>query len=149
MNIIFLDFNGVLDTHEEMDVINEVNLLRLKNIVDQTNSYVVITSSLKNGYYRTGLMSSKLCELITRLEKENIKVLGFTPQAQSREEEIKKYLESNREVTNYCILDDDYYMESLKENLVKLPSQMNKNQVGLNEEYMNKAIKILKKSRCS
>ena len=38
MNVIFLDFNGVLDTYENIDEINIDNLKRLKNIVDETES---------------------------------------------------------------------------------------------------------------
>ena len=45
MNVIFLDFNGVLDTYENMDEINEGNLQRLKHIVDETNAKIVISSS--------------------------------------------------------------------------------------------------------
>jgi len=146
LKVIFLDFNGVLDTHENMDVINEDNLLRLKNIVCQTDSSVVISSSLKSSFYRTGKLSPKLIELINELETNNIKVIGFTPNKKTREEEIMSYLNRHKEITNYCILDDDYEMESLKHNLVKLPSQMNENQVGLDDESMNLAIKILKRS---
>lgn len=36
MNVIFLDFNGVLDTNEKMDEIDRNNLLRLKKIVEET-----------------------------------------------------------------------------------------------------------------
>lgn len=54
MNVIFLDFNGVLDTYENMDEINKENLQRLKHITEETNAKVVISSSLKNSYYYTG-----------------------------------------------------------------------------------------------
>lgn len=45
MNVIFLDFNGVLDTYENMDEINKENLQRLKHIIEETNAKVVISSS--------------------------------------------------------------------------------------------------------
>ena len=32
MKVVFLDFNGVLDTYDEMDVIDKSNLNRLKKI---------------------------------------------------------------------------------------------------------------------
>ena len=44
MKVIFLDFNGVLDTYDNMDEINPDNLNRLKHIVDETNSKIVISS---------------------------------------------------------------------------------------------------------
>ena len=46
--VIFLDFNGVLDTRLCMDDINEDNLKRLQHIVSETGAEVVISSSLKN-----------------------------------------------------------------------------------------------------
>ena len=147
MNVIFLDFNGVLDTHENIDEININNLQRLKHIVDVTNSKVVISSSLKNSYYYTGHYSRHLQNIVNEIENIGIEIIGITPKAKTREEEIKMYLSHHPEIDNYCILDDDYDMESLKENLVKLPSQMENDQMGLDEHYMNKAIKILSRKK--
>lgn len=58
MDVIFLDFNGVLDTYENMDEINEGNLQRLKYIVQETNSKVVISSSLKIVIIMLGILAS-------------------------------------------------------------------------------------------
>ena len=77
MKVIFLDFNGVLDTNEEMDVINIDNLYRLKRIVDETGSVVVISSSLKDYYYYTGKYSKMLEYLISTLESVGINVIGL------------------------------------------------------------------------
>jgi len=147
MNIIFLDFNGVLDTNENMDVINIENLKRLKRIVEETNSKIVISSSKKNSYWRTGKISKSLQEIIEALEKEKIEVIGFTPYLDEREDEIKLYLENHPEIENFCIIDDDYYMESFKDNLVKLPNQIEKGQKGLDDFHTELSIKILKKER--
>lgn len=146
MKVIFLDFNGVLDTYEEMDIINKENLERLKKIVDLTNSYVVISSSIKNSFYYGGFYSKTYLYVVSELEKAGIKVIGITPHAKTREEEIKIYLSEHKNIENYCIIDDDYDMESMKENMVKLPSQNNINQVGLDQESTLKAIKILKRN---
>lgn len=147
MKVIFLDFNGVLDTYENMDEINKDNLLRLKNIVDATDSKVVISSSLKNSYYYTGHFSNQLKNIINEIKNIGIEIVGITPKAQNREEEIKLYLKYHPEISAYCILDDDYEMESLKENMVKLPPQNTLGQMGLDDNHMNKAIKILNKKR--
>jgi len=146
MNIIFLDFNGVLDTYENIDEINIDNLKRLKYIVDETESKVVISSSLKNSYYYTGHYSVFLQKIVNEIENIGIEVIDITPKANTREEEIKLYLNLHPEVSNYCILDDDYEMESLKDNHVKLPLQ-GKGSEGLNDIHMNKAIKILKRTK--
>lgn len=144
MNVIFLDFNGVLDTNENIDEINPENLTRLKYIVDVTNSKVVISSSLKNSYYYTGHYSRHLQKIIKEIENIGIDVIGITPKGKNREEEIKMYLNSHQEISNYCILDDDYDMEELKDNLVKLPPQIEEGQKGLEDIHVTKAIKILK-----
>ena len=142
MKIIFLDINGVLDTYEEMDVVNQSNLLRLKYIVEQTRSSIVVSSSLKNSFYYTGRYNNLLLEIISLLEKNGINVIGITPNGENREEEIQMYLDLHPEITDFCIIDDDYDMNSFKNNIVKLPSQMDGGQ-GLDDFYMNMAIDIL------
>ncbi len=81
------------------------------------------------------------------IENIGIEIVGITPQAKSREAEIILYLKVHPEVDNYCILDDDYEMQRLKGNLVKLPSQMKEDQKGLEEVYMNMAIDILNRNK--
>lgn len=147
MKVIFLDFNGVLDTHDKMDEVDMDNLNRLKYIVDMTKAKVVISSSLKNSYYYTGKFSDKLKEVITLIVINGIEVIGITPKARSREEEIQKYLDEHPEIDNFVIIDDDYEMDMFKEHLVKLPSQMIEGQMGLDENGMNMAINILNKNK--
>lgn len=147
MNVIFLDFNGVLDTWQNMDVINEENLQRLKFIVDETAAKIVISSSLKNSYYYTGHFSKHLQNIIKEIENIGIEVIGITPNAESREEEIRLYLDEHPEIDNFCILDDDYEMDQFRDNLVKLPPQLQKGQKGLEEVYMYRAIEILNKNK--
>lgn len=143
MNVIFLDINGVLDTNENMDIIDYGNLNRLKQLVDMFNAKVVISSSLKNSFYLTGHYSKFLQGIVDVLLETGIDIVGITPQGSSREEEIKMYIYNHPEISNYCILDDDYDMESLKEHMVKLPMQMNDGQKGFTQEYLDKAISIL------
>ena len=104
MTVIFLDFNGILDTNLNMDVIDEGNLERLRQVVLLTGAKVVISSSLKNTYYYTGRYSRLLQSIIDRLLESGIDVIGITPKAESREEEIKIYLSMHPEIDNFCIL---------------------------------------------
>ena len=143
MNDIYLDFNGVLDTNEQMDVIDEGNLSRLKILVDMFDAKVVISSSLKNSLYYTGRYSKLLSSIIDRLLEVGIDVIGITPKSDTREKEILMYLEMHPEVSNYCIFDDVYDMELLREHLVKLPMQMEVGQEGFTQEYLDKAIGIM------
>ena len=143
MKIIFLDFNGVLDTYENMDIINKDNLIRLKTIVDETNSKVVISSSLKNSYYITGHLSKKLLNIIKEIKNIGIDVIGITPCDDTRENEIQLYLNNHPNIENFCILDDDYDMDSFRDNLVKLPLQSKESPNGLEDKHVSLAIHIL------
>ncbi len=145
MIVIFLDFNGVLDTNNDMDVIDQGNLNRIKILADMFEAKVVISSSLKNPFYYNGRHSRMFQSILNTLLETGIDVIGITPKAESREEEIKMYLEAHPEISNYCIIDDDYDMENLKEHLVKLPSQMEIGQEGFTQEYLDKAIKVLER----
>ena len=75
------------------------------------------------------------------------KIIGITPKCNSRVYEIMTYLREHPEIENYCILDDDYDMEELKDNLVKLPPQIEEGQKGLEDIHVDKAIKILKRKK--
>ena len=130
-----------------MDVISLDNLLRLKTIVDETDSKVVISSSLKNSYYITGNFSKKLLNIIRDIQNIGIDVIGITPNSDIRENEIKLYLDRHPEVEKFCIIDDDYYMESFKNNLIKLPTQSKEHPNGLEDKYVDMAINILNKQK--
>lgn len=147
MKVIFLDFNGVLDTWFEMDKINYDNLQRLKWIVRETEAKVVLTTSNKRSFVTSGVMNPIMVMLTTRLMEEGIDVIGVTPNADTREHEIMLYLYEHPEIENYVIIDDDYDMEELADHLVKLPCQnIGQEQLGLQKEHAEKAIKILEKN---
>lgn len=144
MKVIFLDFNGILDTYENMDVIDSDNLNRLKRIVDECNAKVVLTTSNKNNYYRSGMIRGILKYIIDSLLEAGIDVIGMVPMLDSREDEIHAYLDMHPEVEEFVILDDDYDMPSFRDNLILLPSQMiGIQQRGLEDEHVEKAISIL------
>ena len=103
MKVIFLDFNGIVDTYEDMDEINLGNLDRLKKLCELCNASVVYSSS--NRYSRFGK------ELVSKMMELGLDIVGVTPKLGSREEEIRAYLEEHPEIDNYCVLDDDYDMD--------------------------------------
>lgn len=142
MKVLFLDFNGVLDSDEYFDMVDPNNLKRLKYIVDLTGASVVITSSIKNGYYYLGEHNSKFKYVVGVLINNGINVIGWTEKCETREEEIRKYLIEHPEVDNYCIIDDEYEMLGMENKFVKLPGP-NEEQHGLTDEYVTKAIEIL------
>lgn len=123
MNVIFLDFNGVLDTYDRFDEIDSSNLHILIDAIILTDSKVVITSSNKDYFYRNGKHNEIMLNLINVLKSYNIDVLGYTKKLENREEEICDYLCSHPEIVHYCIIDDDYFFDSMSDHMVKLTSQ--------------------------
>lgn len=123
MKVVFLDFNGVLDTYDEFDVIDKSNLYVLVDAINLTDSKVVITSSNKDYFYRNGKHNLVMENLINTLCEYNVEVLGYTKKLNSREEEILDYLYTHPEIEHYCIIDDDYFFESMADHMIKLTSQ--------------------------
>ena len=134
MKVIFMDFNGILDTYDKIDEINISNLERLKNVCELCDAKVVYSSS--NRYSKFGK------DLIIQMIEMGLNIVGVTPKLSSRQEEILKYLEDNREIDNYCILDDDYDMKIFGDRMLKLPTQ-GPGSMGFTDEYYEKAIHIL------
>ena len=66
MKVVFLDFNGVLDTSDNFDEINLKNLYILVDAINLTDSKVVITSSNKDVFYRTGKHNRIMQNLIKK-----------------------------------------------------------------------------------
>ena len=124
MKVIFLDFNGVLDTSDNYDVVNLNNLSILMNVVKLTESKIVITSSIKNTFYVSGKHNCMMNYLLNVLKENDIEVVGFTKKLDNRQNEIIDYLNTHPEITNYCIIDDEYFCELFESHMIKLTSQM-------------------------
>lgn len=144
MKVIFLDFNGVLDNSKKFNIVDEENLSILKEVIEVTGAKVVISSSTKNTYFYCGQHNRVMKYLIDVLTENNIEIYGMTPWLEKREDEIKTYLKNNPDIEEYCIIDDDYYFESMKEHMVKLKEQLLGGN-GLKDIDKNQIIKILKR----
>ena len=110
-NIIFLDIDGILVNIRNYKMIKnfpqfeEEWVNNLKEIINKTNSYIVISSTWRT----SGLKKLKSVFDSYGIEKERI--LDITPigkpfQFKSRWEEIKEWLSKN-ECDNYVIIDDN------------------------------------------
>lgn len=153
MNIIFLDIDGVLNSHRKLKEVydithkphsgynypfDEVCLINLKELVEKTNSKIVITSTWRKD--KEG--KQKIIEVLKEYELDK-HLLGYTPILNSsRGEEIKEYLDNFETTPNFIILDDDTDMEDLIEFLIKTNTQ-----VGLTKENTEQAIIKLTKKR--
>ena len=146
--VIFLDYNGVIDTRIKMNEINLANVNRLKYLVKITNSVIVISSSLRYPYFDLNYFSNIFYKLTKELLDYGLPIIGMLPCCNhNRELEIKAYLETHPSITNFCIIDDDYDMVSFKENMVKLISQLAPQSTGLDDEHMHMAINILNRKK--
>jgi hypothetical protein len=149
MKIIFLDIDGVLNSHKtfdnpkrsqqdyvwkETDDIDPDNISQLNRILKETNSFIVISSSWKNG------RSVELLKTIAQKVKiDSTKIIDKTPTLTSdRGDEIKLWLKKNKQVKKFVILDDDNDMGSLKKHLIQTDPS-----VGLTEQIADIAIKKL------
>ena len=154
MNIIFLDVDGVLNSLSYVKELCRENkrpysgydfpfdprcMNNLKRLVEETNSYLVITSS-----WRMHEIGKKI--LLNELNKYGLdmRVVGYTKVLhKTRGEEVKEFLKILDENVNYIIIDDDSDFDDLEEYLVKTSFQN-----GLTEKETDIAIKklIMKKN---
>lgn len=151
MNAIFLDVDGVLNSINKLkEVYNKTKkahsgynypfgenaIENLKEIVEKTNSKIIITSTWRKN--RIGKMI-----LLKKLKEYGIddKVVGYTNIINdNREEEIKEYLRRNPNIKNFIIIDDSSKLIDLIDRLVKTDVFY-----GLTKENKDEAIKKLEK----
>ena len=156
MKIIFLDFDGVLNSAQydrERDMttntnIDESRLPLLKHIVDATQAKIVLSTSWRHHWNK----NISACDDVglwinTIFKKYGMEIYGKTPQLHlgaGRKAEIVSWLEFPPEkVESFVILDDyGFGWEELGERLVKTSPYIGK---GLEKEHVEKAIKILTK----
>jgi hypothetical protein len=161
LKVVFLDVDGVLNTgnyiieqynktgkphsghHSEFDPICMKNL---KDLVDETDAYIVISSTWRLGNHETdeGWMA-----LMDRLNDYGLKdrVIGCTPDLSRkynsmccRGYEIQKWLDDNKDknIGGFVIIDDDSDMYHLMNKLAKCSFKD-----GFTFKVKRKALKIL------
>ena len=167
MTIIFLDIEGVLTNYASakrkwefyqqhntiISEIDEDSVRRLSEIVNATESKIVLTSTLRGDWANRvdNLQSEQSKQIQELFDKFHIEVVGVTPcipkstdsgeaNLSWREYEIKHYLNTHSDIETFCIIDDEiWFLHSLKEHLVKTDREY-----GLQDEHVEKAIRILK-----
>ena len=169
VKVIFLDVYGVLIHNNYRNPenlhIDEEKVKILKQIVDKTNSKIVLSSTWKNSYNKK-IIPNRYNVLEKILEKYNLKIYDRVPSLKPelltkeklqdkkykkvtskydpntrRSAEINKYLKTH-DIENFLIIDDrdfDWKYFKLHKNLIKTSY----NKKGLLEKHLKKAIKIL------
>ena len=154
MKVIFLDIDGVLnlycESRDEYGCCFHRHLVEnLKRLIDETGAKIVISSTWRF----SGLLIMK-----EMWEKRGLpgEVVGITPNFMKhygttlcRGKEIDSYLEENKDITSYVILDDDTDMEEHQmDRFVKTSGNKDHEDCvdvgyGLTRICTNKAIEIL------
>ena len=159
MRIIFLDFDGVLNTigyllaQEEAgrngcgtpDGLDPRLVTKLNDIIDVTDAFVVVSSSWRHLY-----TTPELQDLLTSRGFKGT-VLDRTPRSVPcqnglsrrecgpRGDEIRAWLDSQRHaVTGYVVLDDWGDMDAVRDHFIQ--TTLNE---GLTDDHVSRAITIL------
>lgn len=152
MNVIFLDVDGVLndqdfifDMHKRKEIeISRDKLLLLKDIIIATGGRIVLSSSWRIGLVKKDGKVIGECsfnkEFLELLKEYGIEIYDITPSFGNRSLEIKHYLENNKDIDNYVVLDDEDldFVNQVRTDFFN---------GGLTEERSKLAIDILRKKR--
>lgn len=131
INVIFLDFDGVLNTIHDSSTYGgekalsdklEKRIAVLANICKEYNCKIVIEASAKSAIDETTMAidpdANWLIEIFNLFKKYEIECIGRTPNIARRkdrtssipmwkDDEIRLYLFRHPEIIHYCVLDDD------------------------------------------
>lgn len=166
MNVIFLDFDGVLNTiHHNSNEDIEKKIAILADICKEYNCKIVIEAAAKNAIDEETLQSEVewVNFILNLFKKYNIKCIGRTPNIKKiynhcsyipmwKEDEIRLYLFRHPEIEHFCIIDDDDLapknsdLNKVRDYLVKtVYYNKNPNREGLLLEHKEKIGEVLKK----
>ena len=172
MNVIFLDFDGVLDTiHYTSTEDIERRIKILADVCKEFNCKIVIEASAKIAIDENTMEIEEGAEwvkyLFSLFNKYNIEVIGRTPDVKKytqndksgylemwKEDEIRLYLMRHPEIDHYCVIDDDDLasmhrksdLDKVRNHLVKtLYYSDNPENEGLLPIHKNKISEALKK----
>lgn len=165
MNVIFLDFDGVINTiHNNTALDIEKRIKTLSDICHEYNAKVVIEASAKDAIDEETLEinSEWISNIFNLFEKYGIECIGRTPNVIRKtsdvsyisiwkEDEIRLYLFRHPEIKHYCVIDDDDLgpnrsdLNKIRDHLVKtIYYSLNYEEEGLLESHKEEVGKVLK-----
>ncbi len=149
MNVIFLDFDGVLNsdryirTHRTQGVALDPRCMTLlKDIVTAGRAKIVLTTSWRSHWSANPARCNATgTEINKSFEEYGLEIYDKTPRlGYVREEEILAWLYDNPNVTNFVVLDDMFLEHSYLEGHFVRTSSL---RGGLDEDDAKEAIAIL------
>ena len=149
MKVIFLDFDGVLNSSKYLlnseaysVAIDPSRMVLLKQIVDAANAKIVLSTSWREHWSKDLMHCDSTGVLINSIFSEyGLQVYDKTPELHERREtEIKSWLDIHPEVKNFVVLDDSLLSaDYLNGHFIKTSNYFD----GLDETDVQKAIDIL------
>lgn len=155
MKVIFLDFDGVLNSKAydktrdfgDKTFIDETRLPLLKQIVDKTNAKIVLSTSWRSHWAKDDALCDEVGMYINELfskyglkiyDKTSCELFGY-----ERKNEILDWIKHSKEsIENFIILDDCAFgWEELSDNLVKTSPTFGQ---GLEPEHVERCVFILR-----
>ena len=150
MKIIFLDFDGVLNTDSYIRscghnglILDPSKMRLLKKLAESTGAKIVLTTSWKEHWEKDEGRCDDSGKLInTVFARYGLEIYDKIPHFRDREEGILSWLKDNTDTEAYVILDDFAMAEpELKKYLVRTSAFRD----GLEEEHIRLAADILRK----
>ncbi len=164
MNVIFLDFDGVLNTYHYNKIEDvERRIVILADICHEYNCKVVIEASMKDAIDEETMETDNIWikQIFRLFQKYHIDCIGRTPVITKwldenkyisfwKEDEILLYLANHPEIEHYCIIDDDSPINSdldkVRDHLVQtIDYSNNPEEEGLLARHKEEVGCILKK----
>lgn len=149
MKVIFIDFDGVLNTEKYVRsctefglIIDPSKMVLLKQITDVTDAKIVLSTSWREHWDEDSQKCDEIGIKINNIFSNfGLKIFAKTPILNSsREEEIELWLENNQQVLNFVVLDDRFLdSKRLRGHFIKTLGYSK----GLDEITVKKAIDIL------
>jgi len=149
MKVIFLDFDGVLNSTKYLlnseaygVAIDPSRMVLLKQIVDAANAKIVLSTSWREHWEKDLAKCGSTGILINRIfSTHGLQIFDKTPELHTRREtEIKSWLDRHPEVKGFVVLDDRILSaDYLNGHFIKTSNYFD----GLDETDVQKAIDIL------
>lgn len=147
VNIIFLDFDGVLKDSTPGQHVTREHIERLNFLIDSTDAHIVFSTNwrlgmslakLHNYLLHNGLRPKQNIAGVTPILFDYTQNRSGVPHAVERQYEIKAWLDTAKHVKNFVILEDFEKMDIFPDNAV-----MTNPKIGMTDEDVEKAIRIL------
>lgn len=149
MKVLFLDFDGVLNSEKYVKTVNDggvildpANMRLLKLLIDTTAAHVVLTSSWREHWETEPLACDAIgAQINTIFAAYNLTILDKTPHLhRHREDEIEAWLTAHPQTERFAVVDDRFLdSDKIRGHFVKTDNYKG----GLDVPALEKLIKLL------